>query len=149
MRSRRDCLTSSLAPASCWHVSPVATSFRCFASETHRPSWLTGPRPHCSMPVLHSWRITAGETLGTAVLQISMSARDVTHPTLDAGYTPASESSCVELGQSLLAGGVHIRSCFQGFKRCRRRSSDAEMVRWRAPHPERKALNRLKLFLVQ
>jgi hypothetical protein len=77
--------------------------------ETHRPSWLTGPPPHRSMPITTVAVPLPFAAIGTAMLQISISARDIPFPLqmpdirLQANSRPPSP-----IDQSLLAGGVHI-----------------------------------------
>ena len=57
-------------------IEPTST----LAQETHRPSWLTGPRPHRLMPITTLAARLPFAAIGTAVLQISISARDTQLP---------------------------------------------------------------------
>jgi hypothetical protein len=77
--------------------------------ETYRPSWLTGPRPHRSMPITSSAACLPFTAIGTVVLQISISARDTQLPPQMPDIRLQANSCPPIIDQSLLAGGVHIR----------------------------------------
>jgi hypothetical protein len=79
------------------------------AALLHRPSWLTGPRPHRSTPITSLAVRLPLAAIGTAVLQISISARDTQFPLKMPDIRLQANSCPPTVDQSLLAVGVHIR----------------------------------------